>query len=52
MSGSERSDEEEIKKIIEKKHNKMDAEKLVAYLCRQGFSFSLSRELVSQYEKD
>ncbi len=52
VSGSERSDEEEIKKIIEKKHNKMDAEKLVAYLCRQGFSFSLSRELVSQYEKD
>ncbi len=46
LAGSERSDEEEIKKIIAKKRNKYDDEKLIAYLTRQGFSYQLSKDLV------
>ena len=41
-----RNDEEEILKIIAKKRVKYDDEKLVAYLCRQGFSYQLAKELV------
>ena len=47
-----RNDEEEIKKIIAKKRAKYDDEKLINYLCRQGFSFELARNLVRTYEKD
>ena len=46
LENSERSDEEEIKKIIAKKRNKYDDEKLIAYLTRQGFSYQLSKDLV------
>lgn len=41
-----RNDEEEIKKIIAKKRNKYDDEKLIAYLVRQGFSYDLVKDLV------
>ena len=41
-----RSDEEEILKIIAKKRAKYTDEKLVAYLCRQGFAYDLARRLV------
>ena len=41
-----------ILKIIEKKRAKYDDEKLVSYLCRQGFSYQLARNLVRTYEKD
>ena len=44
----ERNDEEEILKIIAKKRAKYDDEKLVAYLCRQGFSYQLAKELVEK----
>lgn len=47
-----RDDEEEILKIIAKKRAKYDDEKLIQYLCRQGFSYELVRELVQSYEKD
>ena len=47
-----RNDEEEILKIIAKKRNKYDDEKLINYLCRQGFSFELAQNLVRTYEKD
>ena len=47
-----RDDTEEILKIIAKKRAKYDDEKLIAYLCRQGFSWSLASELVQSYEKD
>lgn len=47
-----RNDEEEILKIIAKKRAKYDDEKLIQYLCRQGFSWSLASELVRSYEKD
>lgn len=41
-----RNDEEEIKKIITKKRNRYDDEKLINYLVRQGFDFELVRNLV------
>lgn len=47
-----RNDEEEIKKMIAKKRARYDDEKLINYLCRQGFSFELVRNLVRDYEKD
>ena len=47
-----RSDEEEIIKMIAKKRVRYDDEKLTQYLCRQGFSYELVRELVQSYEKD
>jgi regulatory protein len=40
LSESERTDESEIQKIIEKKRNKYpDDQKLMVYLARQGFSY-------------
>lgn len=47
-----RNDEEEIKKIIAKKRAKYDDDKLIAYLCRQGFDFQLTQELVRSGETD
>ncbi len=47
-----RNDEEEILKMIAKKRARYDDEKLISYLCRQGFSFELARNLVQDYEKD
>lgn len=41
-----RVDEEEIKKIIARKRAKYTQEKLIAYLCRQGFSYDLVRQIV------
>lgn len=46
LSASDRNDKDEILKIIAKKRAKYDDEKLIAYLCRQGFSFELANELV------
>lgn len=43
-----RSDEEEIDKMIAKKRAKYDDEKLIQYLCRQGFSYDLVREKVAE----
>lgn len=47
-----RNDEEEIKKIIIKKRNKYDDDKLINYLCRQGFSYQQVHNLVHDFEKD
>ncbi len=47
-----RNDEKEILKMIAKKRARYDDEKLINYLCRQGFSFELARNLVRDYEKD
>lgn len=47
-----RDDKEEILKIIAKKRAKYNDEKLIQYLCRQGFSWSLASELVQSYGKD
>ncbi len=46
-----RDDEEEILKIIAKKRAKYDDDKLIQYLCRQGFSYQLAQSLVTR-EKD
>lgn len=43
-----RNDEEEIAKIIAKKRVKYDDEKLMQYLCRQGFSYDLVREALEK----
>lgn len=43
-----RNDEEEILKIIAKKRAKYDDEKLTRYLCRQGFSYQMAKELVEK----
>lgn len=47
-----RDDEKEIDKIIAKKRAKYDDEKLIAYLCRQGFPFELARSRVQSYGMD
>ena len=53
LADSDRNDEEELKKMIVKKRSKYpDDEKLIAYLCRQGFQYDLVRELVRSYETD
>ena len=44
-----RDDETEIRKMVAKKRGKYDEpEKLVAYLCRQGFSYDLAKKVVSE----
>lgn len=43
-----RNDEEEVLKIIEKKRKKYDKEKMMAYLCRQGFSYDLVKEMMER----
>ena len=51
FSGSERDDAEEIKKIILKKRRKYpDDEKMISYLCRQGFDFELARNLLREMD--
>ena len=44
-----RNDEEEIMKMIVKKRAKYDDEKLLMYLCRQGFSYSEAKEAMEKY---
>ena len=51
LSEDIRNDEEEIKKIIAKKRNRYDDDKLTNYLVRQGFDYELVRNLIQQ-EKD
>ena len=48
----ERDDVEEIQKIIAKKRTKYNDEKLIQYLCRQGFEYQLVRSLVRTCETD
>lgn len=45
-----RDDKEEIRKIIARKRVRYDDEKLVTYLCRQGFPYELVREMVMENE--
>lgn len=47
-----RNDEEEILKIIVKRRAKYDDEKLISYLCRQGFPYQLAQNLVVSHGKD
>ena len=50
FTNSERSDIEEIQKIIAKKAKKYDAEKLIAYLVRQGFDYQQSKDAVLEMD--
>ena len=45
-----RDDEEEIRKMAARKRAKYTQEKLIAYLCRQGFSYDLVRRVVLEEE--
>ena len=45
-----RDDEEEIRKMAARKRAKYTQEKLIAYLCRQGFSYDLVRQVVLEEE--
>ena len=49
---SARNDDEEILKMIVKKRAKYDDEKLISYLCRQGFDYQRVQNLVRTYETD
>lgn len=47
LADSDRDDEKELKKMITKKRAKyQDENKLIQYLCRQGFQYDLVREMV------
>lgn len=48
LESNPRDEESEIKKIINKKRARYDDEKLLAYLVRQGFSYDLSKQIISQ----
>lgn len=53
LANSDRNDEKELKKMIAKKRSRYsDDEKLIAYLCRQGFQYDLVQELVRSYGTD
>ena len=49
---SGRDEVEEARKIIAKKRGRYDDEKLMAYLCRQGFPYQLVRSLIQDSETD
>ncbi len=48
LSTSERNEAEEARKIIARKRRQYADDKLIAYLCRQGFSYQLAQELVNE----
>lgn len=53
MGESERSDEQEIDKIIRKKYGKYDdPQKLMAYLARQGFSYDDIKDAIARIEAE
>lgn len=52
LAESGRDEKEEILKMIAKKRAKYDDEKLMQYLCRQGFSYEMVRNLVFESGKD
>lgn len=48
----ERTEEEEILKVIRKKRKKYDDNKLVAYLVKQGFDLQKSKDAVEHYDSE
>lgn len=46
---TERTEEEEILKVVRKKRKKYDDTKLIAYLVRQGFDLQKSKDAVERY---
>ena len=52
LAETERTDEEELQKIIEKKAGRYDDEqKLIAYLARQGFSYEDIKQAIEDLKK-
>lgn len=51
LDNSLRNDHEEIAKIIARKASRYDHDKLIAYLCRQGFSYQNVLEAVEEFEE-
>jgi regulatory protein len=52
LSETDRTDEDEIQKIIEKKASRYDSEqKLIAYLARQGFSYDDIKQAIENSKK-
>ena len=50
MVESDRDEKEELRKMIIKKRSKYaDDVKLIQYLCRQGFSYEIVKEMVAEY---
>ena len=49
LSASPRSEEEEIKKVIEKKRNKKTKDQILRYLISRGFSYDLSKSVLAEY---
>lgn len=49
LAKSGRDEKEEILKVILKKRSKYNDEKLIQYLCRQGFSYELVQNLVATH---
>lgn len=52
LAQSDRTEVAEAQKIIARKRQQYDDEKLISYLCRQGFPYQLARSLVLDSEKD
>lgn len=53
LANSERNDQDEIRKIIDKKSSRYDDEqKLIAYLARQGFSYEDIKNALSDVNQD
>lgn len=52
MGTTERTEDEEILKVIRKKRKKYDNSKLVAYLVKQGFDLQKSKDVVERYEPE
>lgn len=49
---TERTEEEEILKVVRKKRKKYDDAKLIAYLVRQGFDLQKSKDAVERYDSE
>ena len=49
---SERNDQDEIRKLIEKKRGKYDNKKLLAYLVRKGFDYEVVKSAIEAIEDD
>lgn len=52
VARTDRSDEDEIMKIIAKKRHRYDDAKLMQYLARQGFSYDDIRTAIASYSDD
>ena len=52
LDNSERNDEEEIKKIVAKKRARYSDEKLIQYLCRQGFQYDVVKNVVEEFANE